>query len=322
MSKGTRLAVLALAALGSPHALAAQSLRDQCAAASRTEVRTFCENVADAVAIVQPRLGIALAGGNPVPGTASTLGMRIGAIPRISLALRVTAAELDLPPVERITDDDDVRLAVGSIDADVSVGLFQGFSLVPTVAGFGSVDLLGSIGTIPLPRGEGFDDASPLTWAAGARVGILRESFTAPGLSLSVMYRAFGDVAYGSETLSDRDAFFRVEDYHMTSIRGVIGKRLLGFGLTGGIAWDRYSADVAARVRDPAVLDPTRVLLIAEDDIETSRIAYFANASLTFLIVSIVAEAGWQQGGDGITGATPLLEKGALFGGIAIRLGI
>ncbi|HSJ10798.1 MAG TPA: hypothetical protein VK928_12820, partial [Longimicrobiales bacterium] len=179
----------------------AQALRAQCTAASRDPVRAFCENVADAATMLQPRVGIALSGGNPVPGTASTLGMRLGSMPRISLTARVTAADVDLPAVERMTDSADVSFPVGSIAADVSVGLFSGVSLLPTVGGFGSIDLLGSVGIIPLPRGEGFDNSAPLTWAAGARVGILRESFTAPGVSVSMMYRRLGDVTFGDSTL-------------------------------------------------------------------------------------------------------------------------
>jgi hypothetical protein len=200
--------------------------------------------------------------------------------------------------------------------------VFPGFSIASTIAGFLSLDALGSIGTIPLPRGEGFDDSSPITWSAGARIGLLRESFTAPGVSVSAMYRALGDVTYGSETLNDRDAFFRVSDYRMTAVRGTVGKRFLGFGLTAGIAYDNVSADLTGTVRDPGVLAPTRLLTIMEENRKTDRIAYFGNASFTFLVLSLVAEIGWQQGGNAITDATPLLEKSALFGSIALRLGI
>jgi hypothetical protein len=36
-----------------------------------------------------------------------------------------------------------------------------------------------------------------VAWALGARVGILRESFTAPGVSVSAMYRSIGSFSYG-----------------------------------------------------------------------------------------------------------------------------
>jgi hypothetical protein len=314
------------AALALPATVAGQTLRQQCVTmVESSSYEALCVNVADAIEIAQPRLGIALSGGNPVPGTASTLGMRLGALPRISLAARVTAAPVDLPAIERTTSSSDVEFGVASLAADASIGLFQGFALFPTVGGFGSVDLLGSVGIVPLPGDEGFHESSPFTWAAGARVGLLRESFTAPGVSVSAMYRSLGDISYGNVDTGllggDRDTFFRVSGYNVTSFRGVVGKRFLGFGLTAGAGYDRYRADVLIRVRDPG-LDPNRIRSIQQDGLKANRTSLFANASYTFLLLSVVAEAGWQQGGDAVSGATDKIEKGALFGGIALRIGI
>jgi hypothetical protein len=311
--------VVALCAL--PATLNAQTLREQCANVSQANYRTFCEYVADAAIVLQPRVGIALAGGNPVPGTASTLGMRIGKLPRISFGPRVTAAEIDLPPAERVSSTNDVEFAVGSISLDASIGLFQGFNVASTVGGLGSVDLIASAGIIPLPRGEGFDDSSPFTWALGARVGILREAFTAPGVSLSALYRALGDVAYGSESLSDRDAFVSVSELSMWSLRLTAGKRLLGLGITAGAGYDRYYADVSGIVPDPAILTPTRRRTLSEDDVTTSRYALFGNVSYTFLIASIVAELGWQERGDVVDNDITKRNNNALFGGVALRIG-
>lgn len=300
----------------------AQQLRSQCASASRAEVRVFCENIADASAILQPRIGIVLSGGNPVPGTASTLGMRLGTLPRISLGGRVTAAHADLPAIERLTSTSDVKFPVGAISVDASVGIFSGLSVLPTVGGLGSIDLLLSAGTIPLSRGEGFDDDAPFSWAAGARLGLLRESFTAPGVSVSGMYRSIGDITYGDPALADRDAFVEINDLRVISLRATAGKRLLGFGLTAGAGYDRYTSDVSATVRDATVLQPTRVLEISESGISDSRASVFGNASFTLLILNLAAEIGWQDGAKPATGASPKLEKRGLFGGLAVRLAI
>jgi hypothetical protein len=298
------------------------SLRAQCVDASRAQVRLLCENVADAAVILQPRVGVALSGGNPVPGSASTLGMRLGTLPRVSLGLRVTAAAVGLPPVERIGVGNDVTFPVGSIGVDASMGLYQGMALLPTVGGLGSIDLLASAGVVPLPRGEGFDNGSAASWAAGARIGVLRESFTAPGISVDVLYRGVGDVVYGSEDLADRDAFLAVRDYRATSVRGTVGKRLFGFGLTGGVGHDWYRADVSARVRDATVAQPERVLQLQESNLRTSRTSVFGNFSLTILILNLATELGWQQGGTAVEGASGRVERGGLFGGVAVRLAI
>src|SRR5687768_8742698 len=99
------------------------SFTTPCAQASggRAQVRTFCERVGQSLDIVQPRLGIALTGGNPVPGTASTLGMRLGSVPRINVGVRATAALADLPPIERIQGGDNLKFPVPAVSADASV---------------------------------------------------------------------------------------------------------------------------------------------------------------------------------------------------------
>lgn len=315
---------MAAAALALPVAAAGQSgaLRAQCADAGTEARQAFCWNVADAAVILPTRVGIAATGGNPVPGAASTLGMRLGSLPRMSLGLRVTAAHTGLPPVERLTSTSDVTFPVGSIAADAAVGLFQGVTVLPTVGGFGSIDLLGSLGVLPLPGGEGFDEGTPVTWSLGARLGVLRESFTAPGVSLSAMYRSVGGYTYGSPILADREAFARISDHDVWSLRGIVGKRLLGFSLTGGVGYDRYGADIRARVRDPLPTEPGRVIDLRQDGMTASRTSLFANASLTFIILNVAAEAGWQSGGDAPAGGSDRLERGALFGGLAIRLSI
>jgi hypothetical protein len=298
---------------------AAQSLRDQCAAATTQTHRAFCRDAADAASIVQPRLGIAAAGGNPVPGTASTLGMRIGSTPRVSIGARITATAADLPPVDRVGSTASASFGIASLSLDGSVGVYQGMRLLPTVGGFASVDLLGSVGVVPVPHGDSFDGGAPVSWALGARVGVLRESFTAPGISVSAMYRSTGAFSYGDEALVDSDAFFRMTGNRVTSLRGTVGKRTAGIGLLGGVGYDIYSSDAVLRVRDAV---PGIALDLREAGMAGRRASIFGNASLTLLILNLAAEAGWQQGAPPIDGATDKRSKGGLFGGIAARLAI
>lgn len=298
------------------------SFRSGCADASRPEVRTFCENVADAAFIMAPGLVAATAAGNPVPGTASTLGMRIGLTPRVSVGLRVSAAEIELPPVERLVRQSDAAFPIGSVNLDAVVGLFDGFQVMSTVGGLGSVDLVGSVGVTPLPRGEGFDDSAPVTWAAGARVGLLRESFTAPGVSISALYRSAGDALFGDASLTDRDAAIVLQDISTLSLRGTLGKRVAGVGLTGGIGWDRVTSTMSAVVRDPVVLAPSRTLGLSATEVSQDRLSWFGNASFTLLILNLTAEVGWLDGGEAFDGGTSLLARRGIFGSLAARLTI
>jgi len=319
-------ALLALAWLLAPPAAAAQedelAVRCAVATANSTEATLrFCNLVAQGVEVVQPRIGLAAAGGNPVAGSASTLGMRLGSTPRFSIGGRLTAVRADLPPIRRIGDLDDIDFAVGALAVDGAVGLFQGFSPAITVGGVLSLDLLGSAGFVFLPDDEGFDDL-PFAWGAGLRLGILRESFTVPGISISAMYRRVGDIEFGDPALQGTDAWFSAEGYSNLSVRGVIGKRLAGFGLTAGAGYDRYSTDVAWAFVDPA--DPARVIQVSMDGFSNDRFLLFANGSITVLILTASLEVGWQQGGDVVPGPLPPAdfdpEQGALFGSFAIRI--
>ena len=324
--KGGPVAILA--ALGMLMTLPAiargqEQLTAQCAGLSNDGAMRFCNAIVEAVEIGQPRLGLSLIGGNPVPGASSTLGMRLGAIPRLSLAGRVTAVTLDLPAIDRVNSDDDIKAAVPSINLDASLGVLTGLSLFPTVGGFGSIDVIASVGMIPVPEGEGFGGDNPFSWALGARLGILRESFTAPGISVTGTYRRMSDVTYGDRTLADEQSYFEASDMSMLSVRGVIGKRILMLGANAGVGYDRFKSNVAFG----GVVSGSPRFDFAEDDFTNNRTMAFGSLSFTMLILSIIAEAGWQNGGDEFTATLPTgqsskTQKSAYFGSLAIRLSI
>jgi len=305
-----------------PGALSAQQeeLAAGCATAQPAAVRQFCNLVAEAIEIAQPRVGLAATAGNPVPGTASTLGMRLGAIPRVSVAARVTGVWVDLPPIRDIGGTKMDGMIVPALGANAAVGVLRGFSPAPTVGGVGSLDLLGSFSVIPVPEGEGFRDDSPVAWGIGARVGLLRESFTVPGISISGMYHRLSNFEFGDPTFAREASFFDVQDYSVLSARAAISKQLLVFGLAAGVGYDRYSSDVRFGVQ--GLGSP-----IAVEGFSTDRVMAFANATLSFLILHLVAEAGWQSGADDIGLEIPAnvdsdVENGSFFGSIAVRLAI
>ena len=130
----------------------------------------------------------------------------------------------------------------------------------------------------------------------------------------------------GDSAFTDRDAFFAIDDLTALSVRGTIGKRipLIGLGVTLGAGYDRYNAAANFAVRDPSLLTGGTIAL-SEDDLETSRMSYFANASWTFIIVNVVGEIGVQDGGSkSATSAigTDALTKGGFFGGFAVRIAL
>ena len=125
----------------------AQSMRAQCAAGTALWVQQ-CDALTDVAATLPARFAVAAVGGNPVAGTASTLGMRMPGSPRWSIALRSTVARASLPPVP---DGGADTPTLWSVNADAAVGLFNGVNLLPTIGGFGSIDVLASIGVVSAP---------------------------------------------------------------------------------------------------------------------------------------------------------------------------
>jgi len=244
-------------------------------------------------------LGIGHSGGASLPGTASALGRRFGATPRIAFAGRASLVRFDR------TSADSWGAGPGSgnaasgwspvFGATIGVGAFDGFSAAPTVSGVLGVDVLADVSTVRLPSDDSFEGAST-AWGYGVRVGLIRESFTLPGASVSVMRRSGASYVMEGEDGS-LDA-----DVTTTSIRATLGKELLGFGVHGGVGWDRVST--AGRIQADGSGGPA-VEIDFDDERETHTVV-FGGVTRTFLVTSIGADIGWS--GD------------VAFGSISLRL--
>jgi hypothetical protein len=257
------------------------------------------------------------AGGNPVAGTASTLGRRVSA-PRIALTARMTAGPLELPEQNAPTSESSF-LALG-FHGDLVIGLFDGLSPAATVGGVASFDLLASAGTLLLSSSEGFETTSPFTWAAGLRAGVLRESFTAPGISLTGMYRRIGTIERGDAGVTQDQIHVRLEDVSAWDVNLAVGKRIALFGMTAGAGYTRHSGQGTLRVRGGSAAIETD-----DDDLDGHRVHLFGNLSWTIMVWSLTGEFGWQSSGGALEDARQAASGasgGGWFGGISARLTI
>lgn len=309
-----------------PARIAAQEsvleLADECGSGD-PELRSWCREVALALQAAQGGVGFLSAGGDELPGSASTVGWRLGSVPRVTVAGRLQLGRLHLPGLREgaRTPTVDRTSTVSAFHLNGAVGVYDGLSPMPTVGGILAVDLLGSAGVVLLPDSEGFDEAAT-SYGIGARVGVLRESFTLPGVTLSAVQRWTGRVRLGS--LDDGDAGEADFDLSTTSIRATAGKDLLGVGLLAGVGWDRYASDVRIAARDARVAGAPPLLgEAAADGFSTSRTVVYGGASLNFLVLQLSAEGGWAAGYDPVAGRSdggfdP--EGGTPFGSVALRL--
>lgn len=325
-------AAAALAAWGgNPNGAAAQesAVVGACARPSNFQfpsVDPGCAATARSVVLAQPRLLLAAGGGNPVPGTASTLGVRIGTSPRWSVSFRTTGTRVRaLSGVESILEGSGRSTAIG-LGTDVAVGLFRGFTLAPTVGGVGSIDLLGSAGVV-FPGGDfgrarsgGAEGSTrPFTWSLGLRAGLFRESFTLPGVSLAGTYRSVGRVSHGDPDPIGSQAYWSA-DLSALGARLVASKNVLGVGLGIGAGMDRVNGD--ARIRYPSGASELRDL-----ELEQDRTLVFGSVSYTRVVLHGVVEVGWQDAHDDTASyLDPTLDAeggdGGVYGSVALRLSI
>jgi hypothetical protein len=254
--------------------------------------------------------------GSEVPGSASTLGTKIRSRPRWSSAVRAGAMSVGLPDIfdQGTGSASDVSFMVPSVQVALAAGVLDGFSPMPTVGGVFALDLFGSFSVTMPPSAQGFR-GSGTSASLGARVGLLRESFTLPGVSVAVSHRFVGTTAMGDVALGDPASIEL--DPSVTSVRATLGKDLFGVGVLAGVGWDHASSDAILQLQgvDP---DPIRIAT----PLDARRRLYFGAASLNFLLLQLSLEGGWAEGYPAVpggAGSTFDAAAGSPFGGLSLR---
>lgn len=319
-------AVLAVWAALAAHALPAkgaaqglESLASSCSGGSPGLERR-CRQVALALEGVRGLLGGGAGLGTEIPGSASTLGLRLQRIPRLSLSGRVGGIWSRVPAVldgYSLTDEER-GILVPLTQASGTVELFDGLSLLPTVGGILAVDLTGSYHQLYPPASEGF--GGPVGgWGVAGRLGILRESFELPGISVSLARRALSRGKMGN--VEGADPAEMLFETSVTSLRGMVGKDLLGIGILLGVGLDWLGGEGALALRT----SPGGIVRRTNwEGLESQRKVFFVGGGMTFLVLQMSAEGGivepqgsvW-NGGEEAGSGTP---QRAYFGSFALRI--
>lgn len=297
-------------------------LRACLSAAPSPSLDALCHDVVVGIELLQPEIGIVLAGGSPVLGTASPLGAKFRFIPRAQLGGRISFVVAELPDI--INYPDEPGAPVGTVSfllpapqLDVDVGLFSGLNVTETLGGFLAVELLGSLTSVILPSGAGFvNDATGL--GLGARLGLLRESFTAPGISVSATYKWIGRIQFGDVTRGD-DGQFGL-DMRVSSFRGGLSKSFSAIGLALTLGYDNYDSDVDFGV---AGASGDLIPVVPEGDplqFDSWRWSAFVDVTYIVLYFHFVAELGWGEAAALTVSSGDEITSGNLFGAIGIRI--
>jgi hypothetical protein len=282
-----------------------------------------CNTAVDAVRAFYPLAGMIVTGGNPVLGTAGSLG----GLGHVAFTARVNAIKAALPDPTAANQSPVPSSFNGAVPAPMiegAVGLVRGMP-----GGLLAVDLLASALILPTGINNLTVDSSAahigdgaLGLGYGARVGILKGSFPIPSVSVSWMHRTVPRLRYGTlgPAPGTGDQFEFTMDLRSDSYRAVAGWKFALVDVAAGIGVDRYkSNDTNIRFYDGAT--STRTVVI--NPINT-RALVFANAGLSLAAVKLVGEIGLQAGKDQnyVTQFSDFDPKAAhVFGGIGVRFG-
>lgn len=312
-------AVVCALAVGVP--LAAQE--PQCNNIAFPGATDACNTAVDAVRAFYPLAGMIVTGGNPVLGSAGSLG----GLGHVMLTARVNGIKAALPDPTAANQSPVPTSFNGVVPAPMvegAVGILKGIG-----GGLLAVDVLGS--ALILPTGiknltvdsnaTHISDAA-LGFGYGARVGVLKGSFPIPSVSVSWMHRTVPRLRYGTlgTAPGTGDQFEFTMDLRSDSYRAVAGWKFLLVDLAAGVGVDRYkSNDTNIRFYD----GPTTIRTVVINPTNT-RALVFVNGGLNLAALKLVGELGLQAGKDQqyVTQFSGFDPKAAhVFGGLGFRFG-
>lgn len=305
------------AALTPPAAEPLAAQNPECSAFSG-DSRRVCDAALDGTRAFHPAAGLLVSGGNPVMGTASTLG----GLGRFSITARANAADIVVPdpaydgsPGE-VPSSEELYAPVPLLEG--AAGIYEGLP-----SGLLSVDVLASAQLLPTNQVDDLtvdSDARRIGDVAlglgyGVRVGVLRDEGPLPAVSVSAMRRHLPRLAYGDP--NDGDEFRYGVDLEATNLRLVASKQFATLQLAAGVGWDRYTGEADVVLRG----EPGQAIAV---ELKESRTLAFVNVGLDLAAVSLVGEAGYQGGRDQEL-STDFenydTTSGKFFAGLGLRLG-
>jgi hypothetical protein len=314
--------LLAAALLFGAAAPSASAQNDECSIYFG-QAQNVCDAAVDGTRLFHPIAGLLVSGGNPVIGTAQSLG----GFPHMFIGVRANLVNVGLPDLNydgsgnTVALDDEVLFPSPVVEG--GLGIWKGLN-----HGLLSIDALGSAQLLPTDQVDNLtvdEDARNIGDIAlglgyGARIGLLRGSFPVPSVSVSIMKRTIPRIQYGDLSDVSQDYQYAV-DLQATNLRAVASTRLLFLNVAAGLGWDNYTGDAEILFREPLTGIPQPPIDI---ELDNSRTMVFFGAVLDFPVVKIAGEIGYQSGKDqnlptdfeGIDDTS-----GKMFGSVGVRFG-
>ena len=240
--------------------------------------------------------GLLLGLGSAAPGGWGPLRRNT---PRLDISFRAGGLRAHIPVLthEPVAGLAKTEFVLGTIQGNLIAGLFEGFQIKPTVGGLFSLDLMAQGNLLFFPKEVGLDSRKG-AFSLGIRLGLVRETFTLPGIALSISRRFMGRLMLDWE--SGHYSTGLVIEPSISSVRLTIGKSMSSLGLMAGAGLDSYNSEVKLTVL-PQGSDPAEFSAL----LGLRRPVLFSGVSLSLLILQLSTEFGWAFG-------PPMLEGHAL----------
>ena len=285
------------------------------------QAENLCNAAVDATTYFHPLLGLAISGGNPVVGEFRTFG----GLGHMSIGIRATAFEAAVPDLgydgstSSVPKGDDIPLGAPTIDA--GLGLFNGLA-----NGMLSADLLVSIVAVPNnvdnltvdPDAATIGDfAYKIGW--GARVGVLRQAFPIPAVTVSYMKREIPWVRYGDVTAGD-DYSYQI-GVKSKSLRATVGYNMPILSIGVGLGKDTYTGDAEIQFNNPDPSNPG--IETIPIDLDQSRTTLFADVGINLGPLKLAGEVGMQTTNDLNTASDFQgidVQEGRKYASVGLRL--
>jgi len=286
------------------------------------DAQRVCAAAVDGTRAFHPLVGVLVSGGNPLIGSASSLG----GLGHASLTLRANAVQVVLPDLAYTGSSSTVpagdKLWVPAPLVEGGLGIYGGVG-----NGLLAVDLLGSAQLLPTDQinnlvvdsGARQIGGIALGLGYGARIGLVKDRGPLPALSVSVMRRDIPRITYGDVPGGDRYSYG--VDLHATNLRLIASKQLLFLDMAAGLGWDKYTGDAVIRFRDPITNAPQPDVPVK---LNSSRVLGFLNAGMSLSVVRLTGEVGYQGGKDQKLSSDFQgfdTTKGKFFAGLGLRVG-
>lgn len=305
-----RAAALSAVLVLIPLAVEAQtsSLLNQCVeAGTAVPDPTACHVLVRSAAELQATIGLAGTWGGVLPGAAHSLGKRFqDGPPRFSLSGRAGFLALDTPGGGQ-GGTSSSRSLRPALQASFAGGVFEGLRLRPAVGGVLALDLFGTLAWISTPSEV---EGGGVQGGLGVRLGLLRESFDVPALTLVASHSWAGQSAFDSGTPSTR---VQVTP-RSTALRITISKDVGGFGLGASLGRDWYRGRAA-------LIPPASAgeLVIEDETFAHGRWVGAVTGMLNYLVLFVEGELGWAPG-ISAAGTDELEPGGSIFASLSARL--